>query len=103
MPDSIKLLFLKSLNHKRAGEFTEKSFEHFRDIVTIEAGFFYEVHTPAGIIKKAESWAFKNMEQEKFERLWQGIRQACWDLVLHQTFSTQQEADSAADQLMKFD
>jgi len=95
--------FLRELNESRRGQHIEKNIDAFRDHVTIEAGFYSLVHTPNGPKKIADSWAFKNMSQEKFEQLWQSIRRVCWDMVLHSVFKDTDEAEAAAMQLLSYD
>jgi hypothetical protein len=95
--------FLKHLNQQRAGMPQQKNFEYFREWVTIEAGFYSEFHTPSGPRKVAKSWAFVNMSQEEFEKLWTGIRNVCWDMVLKTVFQDQEEAEQAALMLLDFD
>lgn len=104
--DTVRTLckqFLHHLNDARRGLVVAKDFESFRQFITIEAGFYKLVITPAGPRKEAKSWAYKNMAQADFENLFSAIRRVCWDLVLSQTFSSIEEADAVAEQLMNFD
>lgn len=95
--------FLVELNESRKGMAVEKDFDAFREFVTIEAGFYHSVITPAGPRKIAKSWAYKNMGEDEFKRLFDAIRRVCWELILSQTYNTIEEADLAAEQLMSFD
>lgn len=95
--------FLIDLNVSRSDLGIEKDFNAFRDFVTVETGFYDHVVTPEGPRKIARSWAYKNMGQDEFQRLFDAIRRVCWDLILSQTFGSIEEADLAAEQLMNFD
>lgn len=95
--------FLGHLNAARKGLEPERSIDAFRDFVTIEAGFYRTVITPAGPRREARSWAYKNMSEGEFQQLSQAIRDTCWRLVLSQEFKTIEEADAAAAQLLSFD
>lgn len=95
--------FLGHLNASRKGLEAERSFDAFRDFVTIEAGFYRTVITPAGPRREAKSWAYKNMSEGEFQQLFAAIRDTCWRLVLSQEFKSIEEADAAAEQLLGFD
>ena len=95
--------FLGHLNAARKGLEPERDIDSFRDFVTIEAGFYRTIITPAGPRREAKSWAYKNMSEGEFQQLFQAIRDTCWRLVLSQEFRTIEEADAAAEQLMGYD
>lgn len=95
--------FLGHLNAARKGLEAERSFDAFRDFVTIEAGFYKTVITPAGPRREAKSWAYKNMTETEFQLLFEAIRDTCWKLVLSQEFASIEDADAAASQLLEFD
>lgn len=95
--------FLEALERQRKGLPVEKDFDSFRNFVTIESGFFKTVITPAGPRKEAKSWAYKNMSNEEFQKLYEAIRRTCWDLVLSQTFASPEDAEQAAMNLLSFD
>lgn len=104
--DTVRALckeFLGHLNESRRGLEVHRDIEAFREFITVEAGFYRTVITPAGPRREAKSWAYKNMGEEEFQRLFTAIRGACWDLILSQTFNTIEEADAVAEQLMEFD
>ena len=69
----------------------------------MKAGFFKLVITPAGPRREAKSWAYKNMPEAEFQRLFSAIRSVCWELILSQTFETIEQADEVAAQMMTFD
>ena len=47
------------------------SFEVYRKIITIKAGFYHEVESKRGIEYFPQSISFENMSQEKFEKLFE--------------------------------
>ena len=95
--------FLRHLNNKRGETLeAEKSFEAFRDFITVQAGFCDVVISPAGPRKVAKSWSFANMDQDTFEALYAQIMNVCWELVLKQTFESQEAAEAAAEQLLQY-
>lgn len=104
--DTVRTLcvqFLGHLNASRKGLETRRDIDSFRDFVTIEAGYYRTVITPAGPRREAKSWAYKNMSEGEFQQLFAAVREACWRLVLSQEYRSIEEADAAAEQLMTFD
>ena len=101
--DTLCEAFLDRLNSKRAGLPVEKDFNSFRDFITVEAGFYRTVITPSGPRKEARSWAYKNMAQDDFARLFSAIKRVCWDLILNQTFESMDHAQGVANELLTFD
>lgn len=95
--------YMAQLDQKRKAMEAERSFEAFREFITIEAGFFDTVITPAGPKRVAKSWAYKNMTEDRFRELYKGILSACWDLVLKQTFDSPEHAEQVAMELLRFD
>lgn len=96
-------MYMAELNQKRQKMEAERSFEAFREFITVEAGFYDTVITPAGPKRVAKSWAYKNMTEERFQELYKGVFTACWDLVLKQTFDTPEHAEAVAMELLTFD
>lgn len=94
--------FLNELNAARAGLECQRNIDAFREEVTIEAGFYTLEIGPSGPRKKAKSWAYKNMGQDEFERLYIGVRDACWRLVLNQQFESIEAAEEVAEQMLEF-
>lgn len=95
--------FLRHLNSRRQTLEAEKSFEAFREFMTVEAGYFDVVLTPAGPKKVAKSWRFASMDETTFSNFYRALFSACWRLVLSQHFDSEDEAESAAEQLLTFD
>lgn len=95
--------FLRKLNASRETLEPEKSFEAFREFVTVEAGFCDTVITPSGPKRVAKSWAYKNMSEARFQELYGAVFEVLWRLVLKQTFASPDEAETAAMALLGFD
>lgn len=96
--------YLKKLEAERAEQFpaVDKSREAFREWVTVEAGHFVLVQTPAGIRKEAKSISWANMDDTAFEPLYRDVFAACWRLVLSSHFQTEADAMAAAEQMGSF-
>lgn len=95
--------FLKQLNQSRSRNELTKDIDAFREFVTIKAGFYETVIGPSGPEKRAISWAYKNLGQDRFEKLFTAVREVCWELILSQKFESIEEAERVANQLMGFD
>lgn len=96
--------YIEGLEQSRAERFpiVEKSREAFREWITIEAGHFNLVMTPAGAERRAKSISWSKMDDVAFEALYKDVFATCWRLVLQSHFETEAEAMSAADQLGTF-
>lgn len=96
--------YIDKLEEDRSQRFPaiDKSREAFREYITIEAGHFTLVNTPAGIEKRAKSIRWSQMGDVEFEALYKDVFTTCWRLVLQAHFSTEEEAMAAAEQLGTF-
>jgi len=96
--------YVAQLESDRALRFpaVEKSREAFREFVTIDAGHFNLVKTPAGIEKRAKSISWSKMDDFAFEALYKDVFNACWRLVLQAHFATEADAMSAAENMSTF-
>jgi hypothetical protein len=96
--------YIDQLEQDRMQRFpvVEKSREAFREWVTVEAGHFTLVQTPAGIEKRPKSISWAKMDDVAFEALYKDVFATCWRLVLQSHFETEAEAMSAADLLGTF-
>ena len=96
--------YIEELEQSRAERFpiVEKSREAFREWITIEAGHFNLVMTPAGPEKRAKSISWSKMDDAAFEALYRDVFATCWRLVLQSHFETEAEAMGAAEQLGTF-
>lgn len=96
--------YLDQLEEDRLQRFpiVDKSREAFREYITIEAGHFTLVQTPAGIEKRAKSIAWSKMDDLQFEALYKDVFATCWRQVLQAHFETEAEAMHAAEMLGSF-
>ena len=87
---------------KHDGQEIEKSFDKFREEVTILAGYYYSVHSIYGTVTlKARSISFANMEEYEFERLYN----ATINVILKQVYNSQlsrEALDNIVNQVMSF-
>ena len=96
--------YIDKLEEDRSQRFpaVDKSREAFREHITIEAGHFKLVNTPAGIEKRAKSISWSRMDDVAFEALYKDVFATCWRLVLQSHFTDEAEAMAAAEQLGTF-
>lgn len=92
--------FLSHLNDHRMHYETGKDFASFREWITVKAGFFTIVQTPAGVRKIAKSISFANMDDADFASYYKAILDQCWILCLHSVFDNQEQL---ANQLLNFE
>lgn len=94
--------FIGLVGQRRAEHFpaVEKSFEAFREWVTVEAGFYNVQITPDGPIKVAKSISFDRMDQLQFQQLYKAAFNVLWRVVLSSKFETEEQAEATANQLM---
>lgn len=95
--------FMNELNARREHVEVDRSFDAFRDYVTVEAGFFRAVQTPGGIRKEPMSISFASMDQNSFGQYYRAVFGVLWRLVLSKSFPSEQAAENAVDQLLSFD
>lgn len=100
---SLCIGFMQRLDDKRSerSDF-DKSFQAFRNFITVEAGFYDVVITPAGPRKEPKSWSFAKMDEDTFQELYKAIFGVCWSLVLEQRFESPEAAEAAAEQLLNY-
>jgi Protein of unknown function (DUF1367). len=80
-----------------------KSFDAYRAWVTVEAGHYDAIELPDGTLRKhPRSIAFGNMDETEFQQLYKAALDVLWCWILSSSFSSQQEAENAASQLMSF-
>jgi hypothetical protein len=96
--------YIEGLEQSRAERFpvVEKSREAFREWITVEAGHFTLVKSPAGVEKRPKSISWSRMDDVAFEALYKDVFATCWRLVLQSHFETEAEAMNAAEQLGTF-
>lgn len=96
--------YIEGLEQSRSERFpvVEKSREAFREWITVEAGHFTLVQSPAGVEKRPKSISWSRMDDVAFEALYKDVFATCWRLVLQSHFETEAEAMSAAELLGQF-
>jgi hypothetical protein len=95
-------VFLSELSVSRAERIMcpTKTIAGLHKWVKVEAGWFeYEI-TPAGLRKEPTSINFNSMSQDEFSEFYKAAFGVVWRLILSRTFSTEQEAQNAVDQLL---
>ena len=96
--------FLKEEIERRASqvETIHKSFDVFRKWAISEAGFTETYITPTGVKTEAKSIKFSKMDDLEFSELYKSVFSVCWRFVLRSSFSSELEAEQAADKLLNF-
>ena len=91
--------YLERLAHARAERYpvVDKSRQAFREHVTVEAGHYHVVMTPAGIKRVPKSISFASMDEAEFQALYRDVFAVCWRLVLSNNFASEEEAMQAAE------
>jgi hypothetical protein len=97
---ALKAGFLNELEFNRQHSEAGKDFESFRAWITVKAGFFNLINSPAGPRKVPKSISFAQMDNAEFSDFYRQILNVCWDLALHKIFNNQ---DELAKQLLEFE
>lgn len=92
--------FLRHLNNHRHSVPAERSFDCFREYVTIKAGYFDTVISPSGLKRVAKSISYSSMDESSFSEYYKQILNVCWQLCLHSVYQNQEQL---AEQLLSFD
>lgn len=95
--------FMQELNARRDDIEADKSFDAFRDWLTVESGYFRFVKTPVGVRKEPVSISFASMDDSAFQEYYRAIFGTLWRAVLSKSFPTEQAAEDAVAQLLSFD
>ena len=97
---ALKAGFLNELEFNRQHSEAGKDFESFRAWITVKAGFFNLINSPAGPRKVPKSISFAQMDDVEFSDFYRQILNVCWELCLHKIFNNQ---DELAKQLLEFE
>lgn len=92
--------FISDLEKHRAETNTGKCFESFRAWITVKAGYYQIVQTPAGPRKTPKSISFSQCDDCDFNNFYKQVLNACWDLCLHKIYANQEDL---AEQLLRFE
>lgn len=88
---------------KLKGQVPEKDQEEFRKNIQILAGYGYPVVDVRGCVHwRSKSISFASMDNLEFEELYRNVFNVLWDKVLRHTFESEQEAEAAAEEMMRF-
>lgn len=80
-----------------------KSFEAFREWVIIQAGFYTEHFYPDGSHgRRAKSIAFANMDETEFQQVYKSVLNVLWNWILFRKFSSPEQVENVAAQLLEF-
>ncbi|MDU5473996.1 MULTISPECIES: DUF1367 family protein [unclassified Pantoea] len=80
-----------------------KSFEPYREWVTVQAGYYDDVILPDGTRRRlAKSISFARMDEDTFQAFYKAAFNVLWNHILFRKFRSQQEAESVAMQLLEF-
>lgn len=83
------------------GEVIAKSFNQFRNDITVLAGYYETTVTLKGEVRLvAKSMSFASMEQDEFEKLYSSLINVVLQRIL--TKYTRSDLDSVIDRLMQF-
>lgn len=93
--DALCTGFLAHLNKARQDHESAKDFESFREFVTVKAGFFRVVDTPAGRRKVAKSISFAQMDEVDFGEFYKQLLNVCWLICLNSVFENQEQLAAA--------
>lgn len=96
--------FLRAESQARKAQIEniQKAFEPFRTEMIIESGFYDEVRTPLGIKKYAKSISFASMDEFEFTELYKAVFNTLWRFVLSRYFPNEQEAETAAVNMLNY-
>lgn len=97
-------LYLNSIATRRTqGTALLKSFDAFREWVTVLAGFYTEHFYPDGSRgRRAKSITFANMDETEFQQVYKSVLNVLWNWILFRKFSSPEEVENAAAQLLEF-
>lgn len=96
--------YLADTGHTRSHDIALlKSFEAFREWVTIQAGYYTEHVYPDGSSnRRAKSISFANMDEIEFSQLYKSVLNVLWNYILFRKFNSPAEVEKIAAQLMEF-
>ena len=95
--------FTYHLAAQREGMEFEKSFEAFRDWLTVEAGYYRLIQTPVGPRKDPRSISFAAMDGDSFSEYYRAIFNVLWRVILSRSFPSEEDANAAVDRLLSFE
>lgn len=80
-----------------------KSFEAYREWVTIQAGYYTEHVYPDGSRnRRAKSISFAKMDDLEFQQFYKSTLNVLWNWILFRKFSSPSEVENVAAQLLEY-
>jgi hypothetical protein len=80
-----------------------KSFEAYREWVTIQAGYYTEHIYPDGSKnRRAKSISFSKMDELEFQQLYKSALNVLWNYILFRSFKSPDEVENVAAQLLEY-
>ncbi|EDA5801383.1 DUF1367 family protein, partial [Salmonella enterica subsp. enterica serovar Stanley] len=80
-----------------------KSFDAFREWVTVQAGFYTGHFYPDGSRgRRAKSIAFASMDETEFQQVYKAVLNVLWNWILFRKFSSLEEVENVAAHLLEF-
>jgi hypothetical protein len=80
-----------------------KSFEAYREWVTIQSGYYTEHVYPDGSRNRsAKSISFANMDELEFHQLYKSALNVLWNFILFRTFKSPEEVENVTAQLLEY-
>lgn len=92
--------FIVDLDNHRAETQASKDMDSFRSWITVEAGFFNIVNSPAGPRKVPKSISFSQCDDVDFNDFYKRVLNVCWNLCLSKIYISQ---DELAEALLRFE
>ena len=82
----------------------EKSFEVFREQVTVLAGHREVTYNLDGSVKvTAKSISFAKMDEDEFRQLYKDVFNVLWKMVLSKTDMSYEQVENILNQMLEFD
>ncbi|UAN55367.1 DUF1367 family protein [Serratia sp. JSRIV004] len=96
--------YLEEAAYTRSGDLALlKSFDAYREWVTIQAGYYTEHLYPDGSRnRRAKSISFANMDDIEFHQLYKSAMNVLWNFILFRSFKSQEEVENVAAQLLEY-
>lgn len=97
-------LYLSDAGHTRTCDIALlKSFEAYREWVTIQAGYYTEHIYPDGSRnRRAKSISFAKMDELEFQQFYKSTLNVLWNWILFRKFSSPAEVENVAAQLLEY-
>lgn len=97
-------LYLSDAAHSRTRDIALlKSFDAYREWVTIQAGYYTEHVYPDGSCnRRPKSISFASMDEIEFQQLYKSALNVLWNWILFRAFSSQAEVENVAAQLQEY-